>query len=149
MGTRADFYDRFGEDAEWLGSIAWDGYPDGVGALLTSEPIELAEWKRLVAAFIEERSDGTKPEMGWPWPWETSATTDYTYALVGDRIMASNFGDAVFDPCAEEVEPDLPRFPDMSDRKAVTFGSRSGVMVISSGGVPVEPSAIDEQEAAS
>lgn len=29
MGTRADFYVGRGEAAEWLGSIAMDGYPDG------------------------------------------------------------------------------------------------------------------------
>ena len=31
MGTRADFYIGKGTDAEWLGSIAWNGYPDGIG----------------------------------------------------------------------------------------------------------------------
>jgi hypothetical protein len=30
MGTRADFYVGRGETAEYLGSIAWDGYPDGL-----------------------------------------------------------------------------------------------------------------------
>lgn len=31
MGTRADFYVGRGPDAEWIGSTAWDGYPDGFG----------------------------------------------------------------------------------------------------------------------
>jgi len=30
MGTRADFYVGIGPEAEWVGSIAYDGYPDGV-----------------------------------------------------------------------------------------------------------------------
>jgi len=30
MGTRADFYVGRGKTAEWLGSIAWDGYPAGL-----------------------------------------------------------------------------------------------------------------------
>jgi hypothetical protein len=30
MGTRADFYIGRGTEAEWLGSVAWDGYPGGV-----------------------------------------------------------------------------------------------------------------------
>jgi hypothetical protein len=30
MGTRADFYVGRGPDAEWLGSVAMDGYPSGV-----------------------------------------------------------------------------------------------------------------------
>ena len=32
MGTRADFYIGRGAEAEWLGSIAWDGYPGGIDA---------------------------------------------------------------------------------------------------------------------
>ena len=32
MGTRADFYIGRGATAEWIGSIAWDGYPDGIPA---------------------------------------------------------------------------------------------------------------------
>jgi len=34
MGTRADFYVGRGETAEWVGSVAWDGYPNepwGIG----------------------------------------------------------------------------------------------------------------------
>lgn len=30
MSTRADFYVGRGAEAEWIGSISWDGYPDGV-----------------------------------------------------------------------------------------------------------------------
>lgn len=33
MGTRADFYVGRGVDAQWLGSIAYDGYPDGTPEL--------------------------------------------------------------------------------------------------------------------
>lgn len=42
MGTRADFYKNIEpEKMEWLGSIAWDGYPEGVEkALLEAETEE-------------------------------------------------------------------------------------------------------------
>lgn len=30
MGTRADFYVGRGEQAQWLGSIGWNGYPEGI-----------------------------------------------------------------------------------------------------------------------
>ena len=30
MGTRADLYIGRGTDAEWIGSVAWDGYPSGL-----------------------------------------------------------------------------------------------------------------------
>lgn len=33
MGTIADFYVGRGPKAEWIGSIAWDGYPDGIVAI--------------------------------------------------------------------------------------------------------------------
>lgn len=35
MGTRADFYIEVGNELkpkDWLGSIAWDGYPKGIPA---------------------------------------------------------------------------------------------------------------------
>jgi len=40
MGTRADFYVGMGKDAEWLGSVAWDGYEwaDRRLALSTTTP---------------------------------------------------------------------------------------------------------------
>lgn len=133
MGTRADFYVGRGKNAEWLGSIAWDGYPDGIDSLLLRCRSEEA-WRTLVAEYIAGRDDGTKPEDGWPWPWKDSATTDYAYAFDEGRVWASAFGTAWFK--ADEPEPEVERsgdgvtFPDMSARKNVQMGSkRSGVVV--------------------
>ena len=98
MGTRADFYVGRGEKAEWLGSIAWDGYPEGVigreGKRNTG--LEAAtsadEFRSAVAKFLSYRDDATLPANGWPWPWNDSNTTDYAYAFDGDRMWITDRG---------------------------------------------------------
>ena len=144
MGTRADFYVGRGADAEWLGSIAFDGWPgaDGTGgmhsdeyphgaAVLRSE--SEADFRDNIRQFFAEKGDQvTVPGDGWPWPWETSATTDYAYAFVDGKVWASCFGHEWFDPLKEQPEDDTPKsaiFPNMSDRAAVTLGKRSGLIV--------------------
>jgi hypothetical protein len=133
MGTRVDFYVGRGESAEWLGSYPWDGYPGGVFSsaedqTLFAVPPREAEWRAWVADWLadpEQSGGATKPDMGWPWPWDTSATTDYAYAWDGGVIYGSCFGAPWFqiDPAAEnwgepddssEIEGDRPVFPDMS-----------------------------------
>lgn len=132
MGTRADFYVGRGEQAEWLGSIAWDGYPDGVvEAVLKATNAET--YRDEVARFLASHTDATLPDQGWPWPWEDSQLTDYSYAFDGERVWMSPFGHG-WQP-ADEPEPeegeDVPKvaFPNMKDRQKVTFGPRSGVIL--------------------
>jgi hypothetical protein len=129
MGTRADFYVGRGRDAEWLGSIAWDGYPDAMtGNLLQATTPGM--FRTEVAAFLAERDDATTPEMGWPWPWEDSNLTDYAYAFDDGKVWATG-GPGWFDPLDMEPENEgrTVEFPDMSARKAVTMGKRSGLLV--------------------
>jgi len=134
VGTRADFYVGRGPTAEWLGSIAWDGYdiPESIAA----ETDESA-YRAAVRAFLDEREDGTIPERdGWPWPWDTSVLTDYVYALFDGRVWYSCF-DSPWHPC--------PVVPDMDDEEEHAhhewplrggrsqgdiFGPRSGVLLI-------------------
>lgn len=132
MGTRADFYVGRGKSAEWIGSTAWDGYPSG----FSNTPIFKAKteeaFRATVADEISGREDGTKPEMGWPWPWDNSQTTDYSYAFDGGRVYASCFGHRWFNPRKpepEDHEGEKTEFPDMKDRQRVTLGKRSGVIV--------------------
>lgn len=141
MGTRADFYMGRGESAEWLGSIAWDGYPPGIGGGLLAVTTETA-WREGVTAFLAKREDATKPEDGWPWPWEDSRTTDYAYAFDGDRVWASGFGGAWFEAVHEEPEGDSPKvavFPDMTKRQRVAYGRRSGTIIADALTVHREP----------
>lgn len=141
MGTRADFYVGRGESAEWLGSIAWDGYPEGVTDIL---PVPFGGqwwmseemWRQRVARFLAERHDATTPDMGWPWPWDDSGTTDYAYAYDDGEVWASCFGSpwwlAAGDMPDLDDEPDQEKvpFPDMSARKNTTMGPRSGVIIV-------------------
>ncbi len=137
MGTRADFYVSEGKDAEWLGSIAWDGYPsnDTLFDIFHSQSEE--QYRGRVTAMLADReSDATLPEMGWPWPWNDSRTTDYSYSFQYDRVRASCFGKPWFNPLEKEPEDtgefmgDKLVFPDMSDIQNVTLGPRSGIILV-------------------
>lgn len=158
MGTRADFYVGRGPQAEWLGSIAWDGYPEGIAADVLKARTENA-FRSAVTAFIAGRDDGTKPEMGWPWPWNDSGTSDYGYCFDGgltwwsdyareederagwsglDGVKPGTPGWSCLEPDSYPGVDDGHRFeagvnvwPDMSARKNVTMGARSGVIVVS------------------
>lgn len=160
MGTRADFYVGRGQDAEWIGSIAWDGYPDGItpkeaetepsyggrlrhkdgtwpeGAHLFDATTE-EEYRVRVERFFQYRDDVTRPADGWPWPWGDSNTTDYAYAFDG-TVWGTCFGNGWWPAHAEpndEADDEAAHrqpvtFPDMSARKAVTYGPRSGLIVL-------------------
>jgi len=84
MGTRADFYIGQGVSAEWLGSIAWDGYPEGMVQDLFACCTE-EEWRQHIKEFLASRKDATHPNRGWPWPWDDSSLTDYSYAFLTGR----------------------------------------------------------------
>ena len=140
MGTRADVYLGKDEHAEWLGSIAWDGYPEGLPKVITASRQEQG-YRGAVAYFVQERDDGTHPDQGWPWPWNNSRTTDCAYTFSDDEVWCSRFGRPwarVHDYLrwTEEQSDDYSKqkqkvlFPDMSARKATTFGERSGLIIL-------------------
>ena len=115
---------------EWLGSIAWDGYPESLRKICQSR--DESEYRNEVAARLCEGDDGTTPDQGWPWPWSDSGTTDYAYAY-DNAVWCSSFGSewkttGGADMKPEESGPKIS-FADMTDRKAVTFGPRSGLMI--------------------
>jgi hypothetical protein len=87
-----------------------------------------------VRDYLASCEDATLPADGWPWPWDDSRTTDYAYAFDEGKAWGSCFGHAWFDPRGEEPDHDeggkVAVFPDMSARKKVTMGKRSGLIVI-------------------
>jgi hypothetical protein len=119
MGTRADFYVGCGPNAEWLGSIAWDGYqfaehPDEHELMQAkSEP----QFRQAVSDLLHSTEDSTTPEQGWPWPWKTSATTDYVYWFMDGHVRWATFDNA-------------HDWPDMSAKANVTLGPRSGLIIV-------------------
>lgn len=139
MGTRADFYigGRYTKKMKWLGSIAWDGYPeripDGIKNATTAQ-----DYLHNLRGFSLVRDDWTPPEQGWPWPWENSDTTDFAYIFDGGKVWASNFGSPWFyadDPSGLRGER-KPPFPGMTKIQRVTLGPRSGIIML--GGAPPE-----------
>ncbi len=114
MGTRADFYVGRGKNAEWLGSIAFDGYPDAPRAQAVLGATNEASFRDRVIVAVAE-GDGTKPEDGWLWAWDTSHTTDYAYAFDDGTVYISCFGCAWF-KSGEEVPEGFDKsavFPNM------------------------------------
>lgn len=114
MGTRADFYVGSGPQAEWLGSVAWDGYQwaEDDNPLASSRTEEA--FREAVAQVLTSRKDATLPVHGWPWPWDDSSITDYAYYFAEGKVAWDDRDD----------------WPDMSARKHVTFGPRSGILLL-------------------
>lgn len=132
MGTRADFYVGKGKNAEWIGSVAWDGYEwgkritDNDGDAITNATTE-QEYRGAVVSMLKNRDNGTTVEMGWPWPWDDSKTTDCAYCFVDGKVEAFSWG------CNwnnENIEQD---WPDMSsaDCPAPAGSNRSGIILVS------------------
>lgn len=137
MGTRADFYIGKGAEAEWLGSVAWDGYEwvEKVNDLVLATTPD--EFRAAVKEIEEKREDFTAPSLGWPWPWDDSHTTDYAYILIDSKVKAYCFGretpicpEPNGDDDESEDDGERGEFPNMAALKNVTFGKRSGVMFI-------------------
>lgn len=137
MGTRADFYAGKGKAAEWLGSIAWDG--NDVSDDIYNAKTE-GDYRGAVAAFLASRDDATLPKDGWPWPWDDSRLTDCSYWFFDDRTweeLGKRWVPCLADMPEDEAEQEdfinkheQIEFPDMSALKNVTFGKRSGIIIL-------------------
>lgn len=141
MGTRADFY----VGKEWLGSLAFDGYrihemeekhADKNGDNRACWRVKTAtteqEFRDAVTALGAVNDDWTKPEQGWPWPWEDSRTTDRAYVFDGTKTVAYAWGKEIIpgDDEAEGPEP-VDGWPDMTAVQSVVVGTkRDGVIVV-------------------
>ncbi len=97
------------------------------------------QWRQCISDELGRRDDATKPDEGWPWPWDDSQTTDYAYAFDGGKVWGSCFGHAWFeiDRSSERYgEPDSDLedgkvvFPDMSERKNVRYDNASGAIFL-------------------
>jgi hypothetical protein len=148
MGTRADFYLDTEDKLVWIASIAWDGYPEGVyikdkegnTKYLTDCDSE-ETYRKFLVDFFSGRDDVTYPQMGWPWPWENSRTTDFAYTFSRERkeVVFTCFGRGWFnfkefeesEKLPEEEGRKLPKvkFPDMSNIMNVAWDERSGLMI--------------------
>jgi hypothetical protein len=102
---RADFYVGLGDNARWLGSIANGGNPAAVGAThdlfnLDGDQNDYSEktFVGLVESIITDRHDqGYTVRLAssggeWPWDYDRSTGTDYTYAWNNGCIHVFEYG---------------------------------------------------------
>jgi hypothetical protein len=140
MGTRADYYLGRGPKATWLGSTAFDGWPWGTPKPLIGVKTRRTYLKRLGQIASGKPDSFTHPEMGWPWPWDNSQTTDFAYAFDGGVVYMSHFGSEWAVATAEKPGEDYawpPKgdpasmLPDMAGIKNVVLGGpRSGMIMV-------------------
>jgi hypothetical protein len=84
MGTKADFYTKDGEFLIWHGSIEWEGNEDNIPAsILQSRSNQ--EFISNIELFLQKRNDAKLSKNGWPWHWDSSKQTDYTYIMVEEK----------------------------------------------------------------
>lgn len=93
MGTRAQFFignPQDLENREWLGTIAWDGYPEGECGSLVKASSEVG-FRALVAHMRDTRDDFCDPaRRSFPFPWQDDLfLTDWTYALFDGAVQAT------------------------------------------------------------
>lgn len=106
MGTRADFYIGRGQDAQWLGSVAWDGYQWGEDPDCAIMKATTGDEFIAAVGALSDRRDFTAPSEGWPWPWSDSNTTDRAYVLHDGKVTAYAFGRELLPLVEGEDEPE-------------------------------------------
>ncbi len=143
MGTRADFY----VGREWIGSLAFDGYrihemkdehashnEDSRCCQRIKCATSEEDYRAAVRDLLDINDDATKPDQGWPWPWEDSRTTDRAYVFDGSKVRFYAWGKE-FDPADEDDasndDPEIDGgWPDMTSQQSVTLGQRSGLIFV-------------------
>jgi hypothetical protein len=129
MGSRADFYIDNGGDMTWLGSMFKDGHPWNIPIVLLAQVNPTMFTEQLYEYFDTVEHVDHK----WPWPWEDSRMTDYSYILDCERgqVVAFTMQEKmIFDPLKVGVGEDLnsakvanaiPNFPKLG----VGYGPKS------------------------
>lgn len=136
MGTRADFYKCMNpRNEDWIGSIAYDGYPSGRDLIESNifSSKTLNEYLRNVVRFLNSEETASLRKDGWPWAWQTSRNTDYSYCFHDGFVWVSNwasdwvkvveFGEEELDKLEFNLDSEKIKFPDMTEMQVVkTFG---------------------------
>ena len=97
MTTKADFYDRRGPSAVWLGSLQGDADPETIrtvacGRLLldATDPLTYADAiTDLLDVWADEgHGHGYHPRHGWPCLlWPDSRDTDWVFSFLHGRVQ--------------------------------------------------------------
>jgi hypothetical protein len=127
MGTRCDFYVGRGQKAKWIGSVAYDGFPEDFEAIITAKTE--AGYVRAVEKELSSRDDSTFAAEGWPWPWDDSGLTDYSIAWDKGAIYWTDYGDngKVWHQTGRRAT-----WPNMASKRNLAYPgtSRSGIMIV-------------------
>lgn len=112
MGTRAQFFVGHPSDLKnraWLGTIAFDGYPDGDCGVLVDATSE-DEFRAAVVKLASERDDFCDPaKRSFPFPWKNDLyLTDCTYAWFDDAVQYTSY-DRGFIPLATFLNDETAR----------------------------------------
>lgn len=107
MGTRADFYVGLGPQAEYLGSIEYDGHPTSRAAPLFNRVSDMAAkyrcahvrvcneaaYRAVVDRILHDAARaGRHGFRAWPWCWPDSRTTDFAYTWTPRGVRLSHGG---------------------------------------------------------
>jgi hypothetical protein len=144
MGTRADFYIGTGKDAEWIGSIAFDGYRihemtkehsfknlDSMECWAIKTATDEKVFRQAVTKLLALNDDATTPDQGWPWPWGDSKTTDRAYCFADGKCKVFAWGaEVTFRPDGDYESAPKAEWPDMRNVQNVTLGHRSGTLIV-------------------
>ncbi len=140
MGTRADFYVGKNETAEWIGSIAWDGYREGIKKKVLKTTTE-KQFRKAVEKFFSKRDDVSLPSDGWPWPWDDSSISDCSYWFFDGQVWDEGENKYLSVMEDEPTDDNWDTFfdgkesicyPDMSEKKNVQLGgNKSGLIILS------------------
>lgn len=117
MGTRASFWigdARNIQDREYMGCIAFDGYPEGLPGI---ENITTADRFREFVGALSKRGDFSSATEAFPFPWPDDLfLTDETYSFMEGAVwrevhrkgwmkVADSLDEDKFDEfCAEHSE---------------------------------------------
>jgi hypothetical protein len=131
MGTRADFYIDNRGDMTWLASMFKDAHPWNIPLVILAQ-VNPTMFTEQLFDWLEESSINHQ-DTKWPWPWEDSRLTDYSYIMDDERgkVVAYSMKEKmIFDPLKVGVGEDLksakiasaiPNFP----RLGVGYGPKS------------------------
>jgi hypothetical protein len=96
MGTRAQFFIGDPQDVEgreWLGCVAWDGYPDGDVGDTLKEVTTVEQFRQAITGLMYARDDFCDPATNsFPFPWKDDLfLTDCTYAWYDNAVQFTYF----------------------------------------------------------
>lgn len=108
MGTRADFYIDNKGDMTWLASMFKNAQPWNIPVIVLAQ-VNPTMFSEQLFDYLEESGKGYQ-DTKWPWPWEDSQMTDYSYIMdceIGKVVAFSMKEKIIFDPLKVSVGEDL------------------------------------------